>query len=124
MPDAAAGGKPSRHDKQAAAKPAAGKPKAGGQGGIHDPHAAREAGRYENPIASREAILPLLVDADRPPSADALAEPLPLTEPARFYALPQPLRPLVPDCISEAPRLGTHCVRSFRSPLSPYPLIN
>src|SRR3546814_16173204 len=60
MPDAAAGGKPSRHDKQAAAKPAAGKPKAGGQGGIHAPHAAREAGRYENPIASREAILQLL----------------------------------------------------------------
>src|SRR3546814_16517906 len=54
MPDAAAGGKPSRHDKQAAAKPAAGKPKAGGQGGIHDPHAAREAGRYETPIASRD----------------------------------------------------------------------
>src|SRR3546814_9155078 len=64
MPDAAAGGKPPRHNKQAAAKPAAGKPKAGGPGGIHDPHAAREAGRYENPIASREAILQLLVDAD------------------------------------------------------------
>src|SRR3546814_3589916 len=87
MPDAAAGGKPPRHDKQAAAKPAAGKPKAGGPGGIHDPHAAREAGRYVNPIASREAILQLLVDADGPQSADALAEQLRLTEPDRFDAL-------------------------------------
>src|SRR3546814_19638555 len=86
MPDAAAGGKPPRHDKQAAAKPAAGKPKAGGPGGIHDPHAAREAGRYENPIASREAILQLLVDADGPQSADALAEQLRLPEPDRFDA--------------------------------------
>src|SRR3546814_15189559 len=74
-----------RHDKQAAAKPAAGKPKAGGQGGIHDPHAAREAGRYENPIASREAILQLLVDADGPQSADALAEQLQLTEIGRAH---------------------------------------
>src|SRR3546814_1494691 len=97
MPDAAAGGKPSRHDKQAAAKPAAGKPKAGGQGGFHDPHAAREAGRYENPIASREAILQLLVDADGPQSADALAEQLQLTEPDRFDALAKRLGAMVRD---------------------------
>src|SRR3546814_17519934 len=48
MPDAAAGGKPPRHDKQAAAKPAAGKPQACGPGGIHDPHAARAAARSDN----------------------------------------------------------------------------
>src|SRR3546814_16996843 len=95
MPDAAAGGKPPRHDKQAAAKPAAGKPKAGGPGGIHDPHAAREAGRYENPIASREAILQLLVDADGPQSAAALAEHLRLTEPDRFDALAKRLGAMV-----------------------------
>src|SRR3546814_12081234 len=82
MPDAPPAGKPSRRDK-----PAAGKPGAGSTGGVHDPHAAREAGRYENPIASRAALLQLLVDADGPQSADALAEQLRLTEPDRFDAL-------------------------------------
>src|SRR3546814_4071314 len=61
MPDAPPAGKPSRRDK-----PAAGKPGAGSTGGVHDPHAAREAGRYANPIASREANLQLQVDADGP----------------------------------------------------------
>src|SRR3546814_14583150 len=55
MPDAPPAGKPSRRDK-----PAAGKPGAGSTGGVHDPHAAREAGRYANPLASREATLQLL----------------------------------------------------------------
>src|SRR3546814_10938553 len=92
MPDAPPAGKPSRRDK-----PAAGKPGAGSTGGIHDPHAAREAGRYENPIASRQAILPLLVDADGPQSADALAQQLRLTAPARFAAPDPRLGPMVPD---------------------------
>src|SRR3546814_18415854 len=82
MPDAPPAGKPFRRDK-----PAAGKPGAGSTGGVHDPHAAREAGRYENPIASREAILQLLVDAAGPPAADALPEQLLLTAPDRFPAL-------------------------------------
>src|SRR3546814_2075678 len=92
MPDAPPAGKPSRRDK-----PAAGKPGAGSTGGVHDPHAAREAGRYENPIASREAILQLLVDADGPQSADALAEQLRLTEPDRFDALSKRLGAIVRD---------------------------
>src|SRR3546814_12604257 len=92
MPDAPPAGKPSRRDK-----PAAGKPGAGSTGGVHDPHAAREAGRYENPIASREAILQLLVDADGPQSADALAEQLRLTEPDRFAALSKRLGAMVRD---------------------------
>src|SRR3546814_3481597 len=92
MPDAPPAGKPSRRDK-----PAAGKPGAGSTGGVHDPHAAREAGRYENPIASREAILQLLVDADGPQSADALAEQLRLTEPDRFDALSKRLGAMVRD---------------------------
>ena len=36
------------------------------KGKIADPHAQREAQRYENPIPSREAILELLRDADKP----------------------------------------------------------
>src|SRR5690606_3752025 len=91
-PDGPPAGNPPRRDK-----PAAGKPKAGGPGGIHDPHAAREAGRYENPIASREAILQLLVDAGGPQSADALAGQLQLTEPDRFDALSKRLGAMVRD---------------------------
>src|SRR5690606_9672935 len=58
---------------------------------------AREAGRYENPIASREAILQLLVDAGGPQSADALAGQLQLTEPDRFDALSKRLGAMVRD---------------------------
>jgi ribonuclease R len=54
---------------------------------FRDPQAAREAGRYENPIASREAILQLLAAADGPLSAEALAQELDLAEPDRFDAL-------------------------------------
>src|SRR5690606_1537170 len=83
--------KPARQPDRAA-------PKSGGKrGGLQDPHAAREASRYENPIASREAILQLLVDADGPQSADALAERLQLTEPDRFDALAKRLAAMVRD---------------------------
>lgn len=67
------------------------------QGGYNDPHAAREAGRYENPIASREAILQLLAAADGPLSAEALAEQLSLTAPDRFDALGKRLAAMVRD---------------------------
>ncbi|MCL1633181.1 ribonuclease R [Luteimonas sp. SX5] len=66
-------------------------------GGYNDPHAAREAGRYENPIASREAILQLLAAADGPLSAEALAEQLALTAPDRFDALGKRLSAMVRD---------------------------
>src|SRR5690606_20659453 len=77
-------GKPAHRSGRAATGPG-GKPAA--RAGLQDPHAAREASRYENPIASREAILQLLVDADGPQSAEALAERLQLTAPDRFDAL-------------------------------------
>ncbi|MDQ1092644.1 ribonuclease R [Xanthomonas sacchari] len=54
---------------------------------IHDPYAAREAERYAEPIASREAILQLLERCDGPQTLDELAEQLGLTEPARKEAL-------------------------------------
>jgi ribonuclease R len=43
-----------------------------------DPHAAREAERYERPIASREAILALLTEAETPLGFSDLAEALAL----------------------------------------------
>ena len=64
---------------------------------FRDPQAAREAGRYENPIASREAILQLLAAADGPLSAEALAQELDLAAPDRFDALNKRLGAMVRD---------------------------
>lgn len=52
-----------------------------------DPHHAREAARYDQPIASREMLLRILEANDGPMTADALAQKLALTEPDRFEAL-------------------------------------
>lgn len=76
-----------RDDAPPASPRPAQEPSAATGGGVADPHAGREAARYENPIASREAILQLLSDAPGPQTAEALAEQLGLTEPARFEAL-------------------------------------
>src|SRR5690242_21741490 len=43
---------------------------------FHDPHAAREAQRYENPIASREAILELLTQHGKPVEFETIARGL------------------------------------------------
>ncbi|MBT8122236.1 MAG: hypothetical protein KJO10_06865, partial [Gammaproteobacteria bacterium] len=37
-----------------------------------DPHAQREASRYDQPIASRELILDVIAEADRPLKMDEL----------------------------------------------------
>jgi ribonuclease R len=47
-----------------------------GPGGFDDPHAAREAERYADPIASREAILQLLEECEGPQTADEIADKL------------------------------------------------
>ena len=62
-----------------------------------DPHAAREASRYEQPIASREMLLQVITAHDGPMSIDALAEKLALTEPERFDALSKRLGAMVRD---------------------------
>ncbi len=56
-------------------------------GPFRDPHAGREAERYADPIASREAILQVLAAADGPMDADALAAHLGLDAPDRRAAL-------------------------------------
>ncbi len=64
---------------------------------VRDPQADREAGRYENPIASREMILQVLAAHDGPMDAQALAQQLSLTEPERFDALGKRLGAMLRD---------------------------
>lgn len=52
-----------------------------------DPHAEREAERYENPIPSREYILQLLEEADSPQSHEQLCQRLELSDPDSVEAL-------------------------------------
>jgi len=75
---------------------AAGRPRTGAPG-FHDPQAAREAARYDNPIASREAILALLADSPGPLDAQAIAEALGLAAPDRFDALSRRLAAMIRD---------------------------
>ncbi|MGY1408950.1 MULTISPECIES: ribonuclease R [unclassified Luteimonas] len=62
-----------------------------------DPHAGREAERYAEPIASREAILQQLDEADGPLTMEMLAERLELTAPDRASALGKRLGAMVRD---------------------------
>ena len=50
------------------------------KGKIADPHAAREAARYDNPIPSREAILDLLTQAKKPLNHNKIARKLALQD--------------------------------------------
>ncbi len=63
----------------------------------HDPHAAREAARYDNPIPSREAIIDLLDERGELLKFDAIAEALGLTEQADLDALGKRLAAMVRD---------------------------
>ncbi|GGK06934.1 ribonuclease R [Luteimonas terricola] len=83
-------------EKTTPARPGTAKRKRGGAG-VEDPQAAREAGRYENPIPSREAILQVLTDADGPLDAEALQQVLGLAEPERAIALDKRLAAMVRD---------------------------
>jgi len=62
-----------------------------------DPQAEREAQRYEQPIASREALLQVLAEAGGPRNAMELAVQLELTAPERFEALSRRLGAMVRD---------------------------
>jgi len=62
-----------------------------------DPHAEREAERYEHPIPSREAILKFLGDRAQLMTAGALAQELNLTHPRDFDALTKRLGAMLRD---------------------------
>lgn len=66
-------------------------------GPVDDPHAAREAEKYEQPIASREAILALLERCEGPQTAEELGARLGLTAPDRAEALSRRLGAMVRD---------------------------
>lgn len=67
------------------------------KGGIADPHAEREAARYENPIPSREAILALLAEAEKPLNPDKIAKHLDLVDQQQAEALRKRLRAMERD---------------------------
>ena len=75
----------------------AGKGPAGSRPGQADPMAAREAARYENPIASREAIANLLQESPGPLTAEEVGEALDLLAEDRFDALSRRLAAMVRD---------------------------
>ncbi|MEE4109692.1 MAG: ribonuclease R [Halieaceae bacterium] len=62
-----------------------------------DPHARREAEKYDHPIASREAILDLLRDAPAPLAHAAIAEALDLDDDRDLEALRRRLRAMQRD---------------------------
>ncbi|HVU82409.1 MAG TPA: ribonuclease R, partial [Rhodanobacteraceae bacterium] len=66
-------------------------------GGFADPHAEREAQRYEHPIPSREAILALLAERGSLLRADAIAEALGIRDDVRREALDKRLRAMLRD---------------------------
>tara|TARA_R110000823_G_scaffold198080_5_gene329191 strand:+ start:7879 stop:10236 length:2358 start_codon:yes stop_codon:yes gene_type:complete len=67
------------------------------KGDIADPHAAREASNYDNPIPSRELILEVLTEAKKPLNQEKLAKKLALAEPEQLDALGKRLRAMVRD---------------------------
>jgi ribonuclease R len=67
------------------------------KGKIADPHAAREAERYDNPIPSREAILQLLAEADKPLNHNQICRELALENDEAVEALRKRLRAMERD---------------------------
>ena len=88
------GGRPGPAGPGRPGKPPRG-PRAGA--GQSDPHAAREARKYEQPITSREAISDFISDSDGPLTAEDIAKALELTAPDRFEALTRRLAAMVRD---------------------------
>ena len=76
-----------------------GKPPRGPRAGVGhpDPHASREARKYEQPITSREAISDFISDSNGPLTAEEIAKALELTAPDRYEALTRRLAAMVRD---------------------------
>ena len=85
--------KPMRHAPQTQTPRPSGK----SRGSAADPHAKREADRYEHPIPSREAILQFLSQRAQLMTAESLAQELKLTQPRDFDALTRRLAAMVRD---------------------------
>ena len=62
-----------------------------------DPHASREAERYEQPIASREHILDVITEADRPVRREDLEDLLGIRDEQGVEALRRRLNAMVRD---------------------------
>lgn len=75
---------------------------------VADPHAQREAARYENPIPSREVILALLEEAERPLTRDDIAHELGLREDDQLDALRKRLRAMERDGQTMVDRRGAY----------------
>jgi ribonuclease R len=80
------------------------------KGKIADPHAAREAANYENPIPSREVILSLLTDAEKPLDHNIIAKALGLAEDEQVEALQKRLRAMERDGQLMVNRRGAYCL--------------
>tara|TARA_B110000503_G_scaffold24161_2_gene38013 strand:+ start:559 stop:2916 length:2358 start_codon:yes stop_codon:yes gene_type:complete len=78
------------------------------KGKIADPQAAREAERYENPIPSREMIIELLTDAEKPLDHTDIAKVLELEEFEQVEALQKRLRAMERDGQLMVNRRGTY----------------
>jgi ribonuclease R len=81
----------------AAAAPAAPRKRRAAEPVLHDPHAEREARRYERPIASREALVEFLKAQGEPLPVEDIAAALDLTVEDRFEALSRRLGAMVRD---------------------------
>jgi ribonuclease R len=80
------------------------------KGKIADPHAAREASRYDNPIPSREVILDVLTAAKKPLNQNQLAKQLQLAEHEQVDALGKRLRAMVRDAQLMQDRKGAYAI--------------
>ncbi|MEZ5503130.1 MAG: ribonuclease R [Halioglobus sp.] len=80
------------------------------KGKIADPHAAREAARYENPIPSREVILEMLTAAEKPLDHGTIAQSLGLVEDEQVEALQKRLRAMERDGQLMVNRRGAYCL--------------
>ncbi len=67
------------------------------KGNITDPHAEREARRYDNPIPSREAILQLMKEVGKPLNQNLIAKKLAIADHEQVDALRKRLRAMQRD---------------------------
>lgn len=78
------------------------------KGKIADPHAQREAAKYDNPIPSREIILEVLREANKPLNHNKLCKRLELTDQEQVDALRNRLRAMERDGQIMSDRKGAY----------------